>query len=123
MVDFNSCILFLGQLKNKEVLDIMGRDYCLLTLQITLNQEAYCSENVICSRRTDLIPEQFVERDMYGEPLDKVQQRFNKDPSSFINLSHQTIMPIFNESNFIFYINQQDFLENKTVLKVDLYLN
>ena len=51
-VSFDSCILFTNKIQNKEVLDFMGQDYFILTMQTTLNEDEYCSESILASKNT-----------------------------------------------------------------------
>lgn len=90
----------------------MGKDYCMLLLQIGLYKEAYCSENIVCSKKTNLVPPTVVEKDRFGNPIDPVLHKLNVDPAKFIDLSAQTIMPVFNENSFIFLLDSSLYLEN-----------
>ena len=101
----------------------MGEDYCLLTLQIIVNQEAYCSENILCFKNTRLIPETKFEKDRFGNLLDPIKHRFIVDPSKFIDLSSKTIMPIFNENSFVFFLETKEFMQSKTQVVFELYVN
>ena len=43
-VSFDSSILFLGNTKNQKLIDIYGKDYCLLQVLVTLNKDTFMSE-------------------------------------------------------------------------------
>ena len=100
----------------------MEKGYCLLQLTISLNKEPYCSEYIVCSKRTNLIPEKIYKIDKFGSPIEPLDN-FSIDPSKFIDISANTIMPIFNENNFIFDISQQQYIEGTLELEYEIAIN
>jgi len=45
------------------------------------------------------------------------------DPKNIIDLSAETIMPIFNENTFVFFLDTALFLQNQNTLTFEIYLN
>ena len=122
-VIFESAIMFLNKLKNQDLLKTLGSEYCLFTLQIILNEEAYCSENILSSKKTNLIPPTKIDKDRFGNLIDPLKHKMTIDPSNFIDLSSNTIMPVFNENSFIFFLNPKDFIDQTTLIHFEIYLN
>ena len=86
-VAFDSCILFLGKIKNQYILDVINKEYCALTMQIIVGKEAFCSESILASRNTNLVEALKIERDRFGHPLDPLLEKMTIDPAKFIDLS------------------------------------
>ena len=101
----------------------MGKDYCMLLLQIGLFKEAFCSENIVCSKQTNLVPPTVIQKDRFGNPIDPVAHKLNIDPAKFIDLSQKTIMPVFNENSFIFLLDSSLFMESQILVKFEVFLN
>mgnify|MGYP006893273594 CR=1 FL=1 len=89
----------------------MGKDMCSMTMQILSGEEAFCSETIVCKRRTNLVPPNAVEKDRFGNPIDPLKAKLEVDPSNFIDLSSETIMPVFNENSFVFFLETEDFIK------------
>jgi hypothetical protein len=102
-VAFDSSILFLSEVSNKKAIGAMDQGYCLLQLTVQLHGESYCSEYIVCSKRTNLIPAKIYNLDKFGNPTEPIDN-FAFDPAKFIDISSSTIMPIFDENDFVFEI-------------------
>ena len=122
VVAFDSAILFLSNVSNQSVLGVMDKGYCLLQLTIQLNGEPYCSEQIVCSKRTNLIPEKIYNLDKFGNPTEPIDN-FVIDPAKFIDLSSSTIMPIFNENNFIFEVSHEQYVEGALEIEYEIAIN
>lgn len=124
---FDSSILFLSNVSNQHVLGALDKGYCLLQLTVVLKLngnegESYCSEYVVCSKRTNLIPEKVYKLDKFGSPVEPLDN-FAVDPAKFIDLSSSTIMPIFNENNFIFDISREQYVEGPLEIEYEIAIN
>jgi hypothetical protein len=64
-----------------------------------------------------------VDKDRFGNLLDPLKHKMQVDPSQFINLSSKTIMPVFNENSFVFFLKTEDFIKNRTLVHFEIYLN
>lgn len=76
-----------------------------MTLQIILNEEAFCSENILCTKNTQLIPERVVPKDRFGQVIESEKRRLDFDPTKIVDISKNTIMPVFNENSFVFFMS------------------
>ena len=55
---FESCVLFLEKMEyHKKTMDMFGKDYCIFTMNIKLNDEEFCSENILASKNCKLLDE------------------------------------------------------------------
>ena len=45
------------------------------------------------------------------------------DPNKFIDLSKKSVMPVFNENSFVFNMTTKDYVEGKTMVTFEIWLN
>lgn len=92
-------------------------------MNVRLNDEEFCSENILASQNSKMVEAPIVERDRFGNVLDPLKQKLQFDPSKFVDLSKKTIMPVFNENTFIFTLPTKEFIQNKTKINFEIWLN